>query len=85
MNNIFKELTNFLQKLEEYNISYSLAHNRDEAIMITIVLPGERWEVEFLRDGSVEVEKFISSGEIAGKESLGDLFTVNAEPEKVVV
>lgn len=28
--------------------------------MVEIALPGQRWEVEFLADGTIEVEKFIS-------------------------
>ena len=36
--------------------------------------PGERWEIEFLEDGSVEVERFISGGQICGEEVLTELF-----------
>ena len=43
--------------------------------MVTVAVPGERWEVEFLNDGSVEVEKFVSNGEIGGEEALGELFS----------
>ena len=58
-----------------------MAHHRDEAIMVTVAVPGERWEVEFLSDGSVEVEKFISNGEITGKEALSELFARYSEQE----
>jgi hypothetical protein len=37
---------------------------RDEAIMVFVVIPGCRWEVEFFEDGSVEAEAFRSDGEI---------------------
>ena len=50
--NIFNKLVLFLQKLEQQGISYSLAHHREEAFMVTVVLPGERWEIELLNDGS---------------------------------
>jgi hypothetical protein len=46
----------------------------EEAIMALVAVPGERWEIEFLSDGSVEVEKFISTGEIYGAKSLSELF-----------
>lgn len=72
--NTFNKLILFLQNLEQQHISYTLAHYRDEAIMIIVTLPGERWEIEFLNDGSVEVEKFISDGNIAGEEALDELF-----------
>ncbi len=53
--------------------------------MITVAVPGERWEIEFLSDGSVEVEKFISNGEIAGEESLNELFARYSEQEDIAV
>jgi hypothetical protein len=49
-----------LNRLGESKISYRLEHNREEAIMVLIAVPGQRWEVEFLSDGSVEVEVFTS-------------------------
>lgn len=64
----------FLQKLEQQKLSYTLAHSRDEAMMVIVAVPGERWEIEFLSDGSVEVEKFVSNGEIVGEEALSELF-----------
>lgn len=35
---------------------------------------GERWEIEFLENGDIEVEKFISNGEIEGEEALKEIF-----------
>lgn len=58
--NGFTKLTNFLTQLEQHKISYALAHYRDEAIMVMAAVPGQRWEIEFFHDGSVEIERFIS-------------------------
>ncbi|WP_217270027.1 hypothetical protein [Neobacillus endophyticus] len=58
-----KDLIDFLNNLEEGNIFYKLNKVRKEAIMVEIAVPGQRWEVEFMEDGSVEIEKFISDGE----------------------
>jgi hypothetical protein len=69
----------FLNNLDQQNISYELAHNRDEAIMVTVALPGQRWEIEFLTDGSVEVEKFVSNGEIYDGAILEQLLAINTE------
>lgn len=66
-------LLEFLNQLEEHRIPYRLEHNRDEAIMILIAVPGQRWEVEFFRDGQVEVERFLSSGNIQSEELLEEL------------
>ena len=80
MNNpIFNNLISFLNELEHNTISYTLAHNRDESIMVLVAIPGERWEIEFLDNGSVEVEKFTSNGEIYGKDILNDLFARYAD------
>ena len=51
-NATFNSLTTFLNELEQESISYTLAHNRDESMMVFIAMPGERWEIEFLSDGS---------------------------------
>jgi hypothetical protein len=84
-NDIFDRFLGFLQNLDQQEISYSLAHHRDEAIMVSVALPGERWEVEFLNDGSVEIERFISQGEISGEESLNELFSRYSDPEDVSI
>ena len=68
-------LLDFLSKLEEHDIYYRLNQVRD-AILVEIAIPGERWEVEFFRDGSVEVERFITSGKIEGTSVLDSLFQV---------
>ena len=46
-------------------------------------VPGERWEVEFLSDGKVEVEKLISNGEIAYEEALSELLARYSEHENI--
>ena len=83
--NVFNNLVSFLQKLDQQGISYTLAYHRDEAVMITVAIPGERWEVDFLSDGSVEVERFISNGEILGEEALSELFPKNTEQDKPAI
>lgn len=81
-NNIFNKLTSFLYNLEQDKISYTLACNRDKAIMVIVSVPGERWEIEFLDNGSVEVERFISNGEIYGEDVLNELFTRYSDQER---
>ncbi|MEG3840209.1 hypothetical protein [Microcoleus sp. herbarium14] len=76
------QLILFLQNLKKQTIDYSLAHHRDGAVMVIVAVPGERWEIEFLSDGSVEVEKFVSNGEIAGEEALNELFDRYSERDE---
>jgi hypothetical protein len=53
--NGFDKLVKFLPKWEKQAIDYTLAYHRDEAMMVIVPVPGERWEIEFLSDGWVEV------------------------------
>ncbi|RRD62915.1 hypothetical protein [Fretibacterium sp. OH1220_COT-178] len=75
-----QELLRFLNMLEEKKIYYQLNKVRDEAIMVEIAVPGQHWEVEFMEDGSIEIEKFISPGEIfackdiSNSKEIDDLF-----------
>ena len=75
---VYERLLRFLSRLEEHKISYSLEHVRAEAIMVEVAVPGERWEVEFPADGSVDVERFVSTGSICGEDALADLFAAYA-------
>lgn len=70
----FRKLLAFLDWLEQDKVWYRLEHVRN-SIMVTVSVPGERWEIEFFEDGTVEVERFKSSGGIEGEEALGVLFT----------
>ena len=45
----------FLNRLEVARVPSRLEHVRD-ALMVSLATPGERWEIEFFEDGSVEVE-----------------------------
>jgi hypothetical protein len=78
---VFTTFLAFLEKLDTQHISYTLAHNREEALTVCVAVPGERWEIEFLGDGSVEVEKFCSTGEIQDAQSLSELFARYTDQE----
>ena len=78
----FRKLTTFLKKLERAHVHYTLASHREDAIMVLVTVPGERWEIEFLSDGSIEVERFLSNGEICGEEALRELLTTYADSEQ---
>ena len=69
-----QQLLAFLNDLDERKIYYRLNKVRD-SIMVEIAVPGERWEVEFMDDGSIEIEKFISSGQIFGSKEIEELFS----------
>jgi hypothetical protein len=62
-----------LRRLDTARIRYRLEQTRDDAIAIEVVVPGERWEIEFLENGEVEIEIFRSNGEILDAHALDDL------------
>ncbi len=68
-----KSLTDFLDSLDKADIHYSLSSIREGAILVSVVVPGEHWEVEFMADGEVEVEIFESDGEILDQSAIKKL------------
>jgi hypothetical protein len=68
------KLLNFLSRLEDYKIHHRIEHNRDESIMVIADVPGQKWEIEFLENGDVEIEVFKSDGNIRGESELDRFF-----------
>lgn len=67
---IYGTLLEFLADLDGRRVGYTLASARPQAVMVQVAVPGERWEIEFLTDGTVEVERFASDGTIADATAL---------------
>jgi hypothetical protein len=69
------ELLTFLRRLDEAGLHYSLGSYR-ESVNVQVTAPAnERWEVEFFADGTVEIERFVSTGVREAEPSrLEDLF-----------
>lgn len=59
----FDGLLTSLDRLEARRVHYELLHTRD-SVMVDSSLPGWRWEVEFMSDGSIEIERYRSVGEV---------------------
>ena len=66
-------LFEFLNELGNRKIFYRLNKVR-EAVMVEVAVPGERWEIEFFEDGTIEIEKFKTTGEIYGEGEIKTLF-----------
>lgn len=64
-----KKLSYFLNELEENKSFYKLDKVRNEAIMLEVAVPGQCWEVKFMEDGSIKIEKFISNADFLYDES----------------
>ena len=72
MDNLNK-LIAFLDELEKQKIFYTLGKIRD-SILVSVAVPGERWEIEFMSSGDIEIEKFKSNGEIYDNHEMTKLF-----------
>src|SRR6266542_3246066 len=69
-------LLRLLDQLEQAKIAYRLEHVRD-SILIAAAVPGERWEIEVLQDGEVEIERFTSTGVADGEGLLERLLATH--------
>ncbi len=72
-------LLSFLQELRGAKIHYELAQHRDEAVMVKVAVPGERWEIEFMEDGTVEAEVFKSDGSIRDASAIQELLAKHSD------
>ena len=68
-----QKLIDFLNRLESVKIYYKLNKVTEEYIIVEVVVPGERWEVEFSVD-DVRIEKFVSDGAIFDESEIEKLF-----------
>ncbi|MCL2606607.1 MAG: hypothetical protein FWD93_04940 [Coriobacteriia bacterium] len=68
-----QRLIKFLDNLEESGIFYRLSKIRD-SVMVEVAVPGQRWEIEFMINGAIEIEKFVSDGKIFEEGELNTLF-----------
>ena len=76
----FDKLLGFIRRLEEAKIYHQVASNRDDAISVVVTVPGQRWEIDFLADGDIDVERFVSTGQIDDESALEELFEKFSEP-----
>ena len=71
---MMKKIIDFLDELESRKIYYRLNKVRD-GIMVEVAVPGQRWKIEFFDDHHVEIEKFISNGEIYSEQEINNLLS----------
>ena len=80
-NDHFSKLLAFLERLDTAKIPYTMEHSRDDAVMVTAFAPGEYWEIEFLEDGDIDVERYRSNGKIYDESALEELFVLCSDEE----
>lgn len=74
MSNDIATILGFIDSLREAKIYYSIRYTREDSISIDVSVPGQRWEIDFLGDGTVDVEIFKSDGCIYDRSKLIELF-----------
>ena len=75
MTTSISDLLTLRRRLSDAQIHHRPTRFRDDAVAVEVIVPGERWEIEFLEEGTVEVERFTSDGTIQGSSALDDLFS----------
>lgn len=76
----FDKLLDFVRRLEAAKIAYHLDSYRYDGVSVIVNVPGQRWEVDFLADGDIDVERFVSDGHIDDESALTELFANYSEP-----
>jgi hypothetical protein len=87
MNDTFRQVLELLKRLDEAKIFYRLGQSREDALMVEVTVPGERWEIEFVDYGDevqVEIERFVSNGHIDDETALEELFARFSDKEEPV-
>jgi hypothetical protein len=67
-------LLEMIAELRSAGIHFEMFSYRVDAITLVATVPGERWEIEVFADGTVQFERFSSTGEI-----VSDLEALRAE------
>lgn len=58
----FGNASELCRELDARHVTYELSFARPEVLMLSVAVPGERWELEFFEDGHIELERFVSTG-----------------------
>ncbi len=66
-------LYSIISQLQAAHIFITLQVNRDDAITIAAVVPGQIWEIDVFQDGTVDLEVFRSDGKILNRDALNEL------------
>lgn len=61
-------LFSLLRELDAANIHFQIGRYRDETVLVTLTVVGERIEVDVFEDGHMEVSRFPGSESIVGDE-----------------
>lgn len=63
-------LYGLLRRLEDAKIHFTLARHREDTVLVTLTLVGERVEVDVFEDGHMEVSRFPGNEDVVGDADL---------------
>lgn len=63
-------LYQLLQNLEDAKISFTLGRSREDTVLVSLTLVGERVEIDVFEDGHMEISRFRGNEDIVGGEEL---------------
>ncbi len=78
----FARLLAFIDRLEQAEIPFELRRDRYDGVSVVTSAPGEMWQVDFLDDGTIDIERFHSNGHIDDEDALEELFALWSDAEK---
>ncbi len=58
-----------------------MASYREGAISVLVRVPGQYWEIDFLEEGTIDVERFASTGKVEDEAALEELFARFSDEE----
>ncbi len=82
--NPFERMLAFLERLKQAKLSHEVASYRDGALSVVVRVPGEYWEIDFLDDGTVDAERFVSNGHLDDESALDKLVAKFSDEEPAV-
>ena len=71
------------RQLNDEKFVHQLKDSREDAITVVVRVPGEFWEIDFLDDGTIDVERFVSNGHIDDESILESLIAKFSDREPV--
>jgi len=77
----FQKVLDLVRQLQDAGIYHEMSCYREEAISIVVRVPGQYWEIDFLADGSIGVERFVSNGEIDDESVLEEMIAQFSDEE----
>jgi hypothetical protein len=70
----FKRFNEFVNRLEAEKVPYRVCKIRDSAVLVEVFAPSEHWEIEFLEDGDIEIERYRSDGRMYDESAFSELW-----------